>query len=135
MIKIENFVSSLTLSQQLKELGVDQQSLFKWVHSQKNGWSVVKNMRQSVGGNEYAAFTAAELPVPYQINIDGKELIPVQVSKLFHIKINLVYLLSGNYLTHFIDANEANARAKLRAWMILNKTTWTIGSLNNDSAY
>lgn len=66
-MKIEEQVTSLELSKRLKELGVKQESYFKWQFSYNGGdvrmWNVFPYFNEEINGSPYvtAAFTATEL--------------------------------------------------------------------------
>ena len=116
MIPLEQQVTSLELSKQLKELGVKQDSLFSWIEYDNGGAHVemtkwAKTQYGGIGRKEkdlFAAFTVAEL---------GEMLPQGTHSFKFAESDYRVW----NETVSFSEPKEADARAKMRIWLIENK--------------
>jgi len=116
-MKIEEQVCSLELAKKLKELGVAQESLFKW-HSkidEKGNLShteiiyyPAKQMKQ-----DYSAFTCAELG----------ELIPKSYGlPAYYSNEGWVYLegIDASDIKSIVSDTEANARVKMLVYLLKN---------------
>jgi hypothetical protein len=90
-MNLEEQVCSLELAKRLKELNVEQDSLFCWINNCDLEYLPLEIRNKNV---VYAAFTVAELG----------EMLP---------NFNVIYTL--------FDRNEANARAKILIYLIENK--------------
>lgn len=58
-MKLENQVCSVEQAEKLKKLGVKQESLFYWTHSEK--WGIMPKKSIDFSGNPTSMFTASEL--------------------------------------------------------------------------
>ena len=123
MIPLEKQVTSLELSKRLKELGVKQDSYWKWENYSKNAYGYVKEwqltdssclddeinvigLRDPKDYEIYAAFTVAELG----------EMLP---GGYHSSRMDDVWYCEDVYVTK--AETEANARAKMLIWLIENK--------------
>ena len=131
-MKLENQVCSLELAKKLKELGVKQDSLFKW-HSKldEKGNRVhteivylpIKQMEQ-----DYSAFTVAELG----------EMLPNSIDKFVMVimKMNKGTWVCGYYKDlkeMFYEVGDkilVTAMAKMLIWLIENKMMEVGGDKN-----
>jgi hypothetical protein len=119
----EQQVTNLELSKKLKELGVPQDSLFKWwatdIESDGLTWWEVhekeprgKKIRESPDKMPVSAFTVAELG----------EMLPIECQYSETGAYYWVYFQRGNKPYHEEKAEtEADARAKMLIWLIENK--------------
>jgi len=126
-MKIEDQVVSLELAKKLKELGVNQESLWWWRENEE-GKYVLRTDKNVLYGQtvrrikQYSAFTVAELG----------EMLPWEYGTVKHIEGHFVSVKfgigKGNYF--FPDfgedyfppkLTEANARAKMLIYLIENK--------------
>lgn len=129
-MELEKQVCSLDLAKRLKELGVKQESYFYWREQYRTDGTHVGLVSGSFGvmGRAYAAFTAAELGelLPSRLyNTMDKEHTEHQFvcEKWPNGQWNAAYVClkcKGN-LTKFQDENEADARAKMRIYLLENK--------------
>jgi hypothetical protein len=125
-MKLEDQVTNLELSKQLKELGVEQESLFYWVEVKKGKWECWElihlmqhweccHMRNEKPINKISAFTVAELG----------EILPyyVELTKVGPIKMATIYS-DYNPLCEddvsMIAEKEADVRAKMLIYLIEN---------------
>jgi len=135
-MKLEQQVVSLELAKQLKELGVPQDSHFRWavVESSINPRNYILLDFNDYMGNFYnpvytwySAFTVAELGemLPKQIHPDGE----AYVSAMSYGAYNGGMMWGCNYFS-FLNhktfhsecaETEADARAKMLIWLIENK--------------
>lgn len=106
---------NLELSKKLKELGVKQESLWYWGKEDDNSWGLIQideDDKISEYYNEYiSAFTVAEL---------GEMLPRGYRSGRAILKEKEYYICYGKAGTLSADT-EANARAKMRIYLIENK--------------
>ena len=124
-MKLEQQVVSLELAKQLKELGVKQDSLWKWRLAGNLGWQVERHMSPvTVEKKQYSAFTVAELG----------ELLPQYIGKgndHGHLHISLGTREVGKWTVGYAnyekscsdildEKNEANARAKMLIYLLEN---------------
>lgn len=124
-MKLEEQVCSLELSKKLKELGVKQESYFRWLIDEVTNYSFVSSPNDIVNSQikyneKYSAFTAPEL----------LEILPYDISTYFYInkgksfgEIEITY-----YIKYFPpriignpDKNLCNACAKMLIYLIENK--------------
>ncbi len=121
-MKLKNQVCSLELSKKLKELGVEQESLFYWVENYPGVWNI-RYEREKVYHTFVSAFTVAELG----------ERLPFGVMSI-HIdtRFNKDYaeLKGGDWFCrnetrgkrkYIYAKTEADARAKMLIYLIENK--------------
>ena len=113
-MKLDNQVTNLELSKKLKELGAKQKSLFWWniftdPNTNKKRKILAYNLSKTFG-DYYSAFTVAELG----------EMLPLRILN------NVGQQTDGKYYCQlgikFISSDtEANARAKMKIYLIENK--------------
>lgn len=142
-MKLEEQICSLELAKKLKELGIKQESHFKWVqvYHPEHGigaphiqWDVTEDYNDTLIHNDWkmtswSAFTVAELGelLPESININNKdndiifEKVTFKTTNKCHYICSLVE--DGGYHADFVeyecsDTNEANARAKMLIYLI-----------------
>jgi len=114
-MKLENQVSNKELSKKLKELGIKQESLWKWRLAGNLGWQIERHFSPiMVEEKQYSAFTVAELgellPIYYSTFFDGKNWCVDEEG----CKLEDVFEL--------LEAKtEADARAKILIHLIENK--------------
>lgn len=137
-MKLEDQVTSLDLSNKLKELGVKQEGVFVWTEKVwlggRSGEPFVAQNSEYYNDAEYEnlciAFTVAELGemlpkelyVPYKGNSGKKRKYP-QHPHFFFMNSALVNYTGGNSqerLTQKGDT-EANARGKMLIYLLENK--------------
>lgn len=121
-MKLQDQVTSLDLSKQLKELGYPQVELFwwvcydgKWVVEKHHGWSeAYKHADEQV----YCAPTVAEMGEAMQLDkvLDGK----IIVEKGTASKDWYVSMEAGGGGVQFQSHTEANARAKCLIYLLEN---------------
>lgn len=113
-MKLEKQVVSLELAKRLKELGVNQESLFHWEAEQANdsyGWNYILTQKQIAGGYYYSAFTVAELG----------EILGEDIPKIFQ-NVNRKWVLFNPYTgANLIHDTEADARAQMLIYLLENK--------------
>lgn len=143
-MKLQDQVVSLELSKRLKELGVKQESHFKWciwdkedmfytdekdrLYTQEQ-WEDYTDEYNPPESEFYSAFTLAELGelLPYKIVIDGKEYYyrEGKQSSYEWVRYTTEFDLSG--IAHEEQGgikngtNRADARAKVLIYLIENK--------------
>jgi len=114
-MKLKDQVTSLKLSKKLKELGVEQDSLFYWVGTDLVGWKIMDSGVAKVTSKKayliISAFTSAEL---------GKRLLDWTVTTFDKEGITIIGT-DGKKPTPFINAKtEANVRGKMLAYLMEN---------------
>lgn len=140
-MNIEQQVTSLELSKHLKELGVKQESIFKWILSKHPTESCEAPLIQYTIGNEdyketpihdgwtltsYSAFTASELgemlPASISPQSGSSEEKPIIMQKS-HEGTFYIYGQKVNGSTNLIfgENTEADARAKMLIYLLENK--------------
>jgi len=134
-MKLEDQVCSLELAKRLKELGVKQESVFTWYQStraiikenktlgEEKFWTVWWNRNYT--RDQYSAFTVAELgemlPEVAEIGlVKGQLRMVLVMGKCFGYRIDYRNEKVGRPI-FAIDANEANARAKMVIHLIEKK--------------
>jgi hypothetical protein len=133
-MKLESQVVSLDLAKRLKELGVKQESYFRWV-SENTVWCFAEGEQNDPPKyrNGISAFTVAELGemLPHQIIRDGDPCEFIQVkspSGQYGIKLqqyvpqfgSMFYKQPKEY-AFFLKDTEADARAKMLIYLVENK--------------
>lgn len=124
MLPLEEQVSSLKLSQRLKELGVPQDSHFYWCKFVDREWHLGdENLREGFGiETDVSAFTVAELgemlPDLYT-TYHATETVRGKIKRQFECCPNGYDLDKG--VPFFYDEFEANARAKMLIYLLENK--------------
>lgn len=123
-MKLESQVSSLELSQKLKELGVPQDSLYNWLIA-SDGARLMNNPVLDIYRyfEQCSAFTVAELGemLPLMFEKDGFTVSWESTKTLGGWS---VYLENGNYhkMSETFKADtEADARAKMLIYLLENK--------------
>lgn len=121
-MKLENQVVSLDLAKRLKELGVPQDSIFKWILPGSHNPPLVKYKYDSdyYTLSEADAFTVAELGEMLPRNVQGE---PLQICRSFSDGWFVGY---GNHMDlngwHVESADtEVDARAKMLIYLLENK--------------
>lgn len=135
-MKLQNQVTSLDLSKQLKELGVKQESLFHWELDEDENSRIVYDPKPT-RDYDFSAFTVAELGEMLPWKIEKSWIAPNKTEikdwylDIFkhdferrvgnHDKWNVTY--SSNQLTyiHMAGQTESNARAKMLIYLLENK--------------
>jgi len=127
-------VTSLELSQKLKELNVPQESLFYWGKLEYSDrgmvWELCEKGVELITKDMVSAFSVAELGelLPFYIDKNGAVL-TLEITKVEDsIAKNWMIVYTTHYASRdenmyskvFID-NEANCRAKMLIWLIENK--------------
>jgi hypothetical protein len=116
-MKLEKQVCSLELAKKLKELGVEQDSLFKWERSCSNGldgWNVIYSQAKE---QVFSAFTVVELLEMFKENQRNKLNIFYNDNNYF-VELN-VYGTTPDFI--FTDENLSNSIAKMLMCLIENK--------------
>lgn len=128
-MKLENQVTSLELSKRLKELGVKQDSLFWWCHSEQKNFQTVEVPFHIIFGQDgwvkdflVAAFTVAELGEMYgdvmnSLPRGGEVLMSAKYDGEWRCGVNRG---RGKHAL-FSAATEADARAKTLIYLLENK--------------
>jgi len=116
-MKLEDQVCNLDLAKRLKELGVQQRSLFYWQFWPERPDDVmvryVKDMSSHREVQSVSAFTVAEL---------GKMLPLIYVTWQDSVGVWLCKKISEGAGTQFShEDTEVNARAKMRIYLLENK--------------
>lgn len=133
-MKLENQVVSLELAKKLKELGVRQESFFKWGNVYIDGqyhWSLYvppeynKVPNPSLWVHGISAFTVAELGEMLPDFITEEHLYTYQQYRNWSDrkkpKHGVSYWFMGREELHFTDADtEADARAKMLVYLLEN---------------
>jgi hypothetical protein len=121
-MKLENQVVSLELARQLKNLGVEQESLFWWNNSYQDmkgdasasAWEISYAPPQSKTLRRYAAFTVAELGEMLPSKSENWQTAQYETG-IWFITNHQNTLKAGEART------EADARGKLLIYLIENK--------------
>lgn len=119
-MELEKQVCSLELAKKLKELGVEQESLFVWhSDSPRYGWLLCSNddKRYPLGTRRLSAFTVAELG---EMLAHSKTLCSAdKFGDEWHYHI---HYMNGRSRKHKegIETSEADARAKMLIYLIEN---------------
>lgn len=120
-------VVNLELSKRLKELGVKQESLFKWSYYEKRDemtdsyfW-IVKHLSRTIGDNEYSAFTASELLEMLPNEINNSEYIYVIQKYPNEYEIRAWHKFDTMILKITFDKSLCNALAKMLIHLIEQK--------------
>jgi len=122
-MELSKQVVSLELSIRLKELGVEQESLFWWSkgYTEQQPWTVeYRTYTSSVGGKDveyYSAFTVAELGELLPKYILSKYNVIYEL-KIIHSSVWRFYYGSDIFLTAGTDDTEADARAKMLIYLL-----------------
>jgi hypothetical protein len=103
-MKLEDQVCSLELAKRLKELGVKQESLFYWVSIQGKYFI------------QYAIFVDSE----YQSQLTYSAFTVAELGEGLPEKVLFNEVMGDKRLSDFYDGNEADARAKMRIYLIEN---------------
>lgn len=137
-MKLQSQCCTLEQAKRLKELGVKQESLFKWncqtnygfggIHENREDWNIIYGNPPLLSELVYSAFTCAELgemlPDRVPETIDGKWLIQQ--------KVGLWEVGYGNQTTDvsFEAKNEAEACSSMLIYLIENKLI-TVDDINS----
>jgi hypothetical protein len=134
MLGLENQVCSLELSIKLKELGVNQESLFYWYKDKKDEdrWKIFQLYGLNIklkNGNEcvISAFNAVELGnmLPSRLQGDSGSTGDsfLNMTKYFNNTNVISYVVSDNLtpIICIIDDLEVNARAKMLIFLLENE--------------
>jgi hypothetical protein len=122
-MKLEDQVTSLELSKKLKELGVNQESLFYWVEIKKGKWECWElihlmqhweccHVRDEKPVNKISSYSVAELG----------EMLPLDNTYIEwdgEWQVHYMDRDSGE-LESFYDASEANSRAQALIYLLEN---------------
>lgn len=135
-MKLEDQVCSLELAKKLKELGVEQKSIFVWEYYNDTCYAV-KFFPFAIVINDftqaelYSAFTVAELGEMLPECIKGKtnpaDDRPIIYEKSYfnHSAVNYYFIFgsykNGSRYPIFSEENEANARAKMLIYLLEEK--------------
>ena len=135
MIPLEQQVTSLDLSKRLKELGVKQDSLWYWgERTFANGVDVIdkEKANSSAWVKVCSAFTVAEHgeALPSSIKTDYSSLNYLHIAKLENTKEWLI----AYFHDEIRGSTEADARAKMRIWLIKNKLVEVNRNEKNENA-
>jgi hypothetical protein len=135
-MELEKQVCSLELAKKLKELGVKQESLFRWyVHNKgvEISYYTHEYFERSYGVkivDSYPAFTVAELGEMLPIRIQGTNKNGYARTDHFFACYSATYRFLVGYHADPIDElcksiadNEADARAKLLIYLLENNLT------------
>ena len=119
---MNKYVTSLELSKRLKELGVEQDSLFYWHTPNEKEKFVVDN---KVDEYSVSAFTVAELgeKLP-ELKDNTSEVYKLSTLKRGKDSWTVSYMTNNNamYQSHFESSDtEAEARGEMLAYLIDNK--------------
>ena len=119
---IQKQVCNLELAKRLKELGVNQDSTFKWRLAGNTGWQVERHFGVMME-RQYSAFTVAELGemLPDGIftdkgNVTKEWMACVARFSEFNRKKD-----NENVDVFFVEETEADARAKMLIYLLENK--------------
>lgn len=120
-MKIENQVTSFELAQQLKALGVTQDSLFWWVQID-GAWKLriaetefdLRQLNRESHGNICAAFTVGELGMLLPENA-------CTIPKVNDERIKGGAMVISDDNKRFMDKTEAGARANMLIYLLENK--------------
>jgi len=125
-MKLEQQVSSLQLSKKLKELGVEQDSLFWWIEGTNGDFSLeAESNFMGQPKNPVSAFTVAELGemLPSVVIKDGTEyniaFVKHRTGKPFYVTL-IKAPVSKDSLNDIEADTEADARAKMLIYLIKN---------------
>lgn len=135
-MKLEDQVINLELAKRLKELGVEQDSLFYWIKKESPYvWYNSNNYPIKADKFYYSAFTVAELGelLPAYTNIDG-DAYKLELSKYRipigdyegEIRYSCEYWTLIGKSSYILgkgcyDTNEANARAQMLIYLLEEK--------------
>ena len=125
-MRLEDQVSSLVLSKQLKDLGISQKSIWVYVDTPR-GFMLILNRGDSdifkASREQISVFTPAELleRLPYEIkNFEIKHSALFYISK-FGKEFSVKYAeINGRFILSFEDKNLSNALAKMLCYLIEN---------------
>jgi len=138
-MNLENQVSSLVLSKQLKDLGIKQESLWVYVDTLR-GYKIILNRPDSdifkVSREQISAFTVAELGemLPTVIELESKltgkkekkgmgflaDDIEVQTNNFYGVEKYRIFIIEiGKFQVS--EKTEADARAKMLVYLLENK--------------
>lgn len=122
-MELEDIVTSLELSQELAELGAEQNSLFYWIKGPdlKSPWLIKINDIVSINDG-ISAFTASELfeLLPAILSLENGTYF---LKQDFYIDgtVNIYYSVGSYAPIDFTDKKEADARAKMLIYLIENE--------------
>lgn len=118
-MKLERQVTSLDLSKKLKELGVKQESLHRWLYVEAHDDFELDNGREETG---YSAFTVAELGemLPRNIKIPNAQY-PFYSLQMTKTTSGKHYVGYGAEEIAEISSTEADARAKMLIYLLKHK--------------
>lgn len=124
---LEKQVCTLEQAKRLKELGVEQESIFVWGALNNSLWYIAEHKRPNKDtDNTYSAFTVAELGVMLPTKI--KALYPKQDANNFEICLyfendSFVVCYENHGLYHSyatVATSQGDTEAKVRAAMIIH---------------
>jgi hypothetical protein len=121
-MELKDQVCSLELAQKLKELGVKQNSLFKYVFSYSENFSFKPKIYYNIcynNGGTVSAFTVAELGVMMPSIITRNKSIAREFANK-NVYIYEVQYSDINQSTISSEATEADARAKMLIYLLEN---------------
>ena len=116
-MKLENQVCSLDLAKNLKELGVNQDSLFYWVLSGFDGKNETFDLQMNPSlmiRGVVSAFTCSELGILIKECIDDSV-----IEDLFFVNEKPTLIREG--IDSFVATTEADCRAKMLIHLIENR--------------
>lgn len=124
-MQLEKQVSSPELSKRLKELGVKQESHFRWYHASLIPWNVVTShgfSNEEARERSPSAFTVAELGemLPTYIEKDGEQLF--LLSDVSPGNWGVMYAESdyNKFKVEITADTEADARARMLQYLLEN---------------
>jgi hypothetical protein len=127
-MKLEDQVCNLKLSKKLKELGVKQESAIYWIWDIGEPRIIIGEPQLTSITKYCSAFTVAELGegLPDEIEVKTKENKGIYYLELYKInkEFKVIYEKDNHNNTWtsltFREKTEANARAKMRIYLIEN---------------
>lgn len=124
---LEKQVVSQELAKKLKTLGVKQESCFMWMQTGVGGQFSIETYSYDFNGEEYSAYSVAELGemlkisdhLKYGLNVEGKWWVTYE--RIVMMNITETYTDTRKFFVSFICDTEADARAKMLIYLIENK--------------
>ena len=116
-MKLEDQVSSLKHSKRLEELGVKQDSLWWWIKQNNNTYKLSSPGMTKFFEEDCSAFTVAELGtmLPRGVTSGGYQLLDTTYN------FGCWYELENGVTQSFGATTEADCRAKMLEWLIVNE--------------
>lgn len=110
-IMINKYVTSLKYSKKLKDLGLKQNSLYKWRYCYKKNKNIILYEKKSIKNN-YSAYLSEELLklIPEKIYLKGKSSIIADIEKIVDFDFYIRKYNNNYFLTQYIGVSKLGCK-------------------------